>query len=693
MKKITNDINQESQATLDQQDVSHSMELKSLQEICKEAFDLYCSKFKIALGIMVVPVAISIILSEFGRASVSFSILHQASWPSVVKIILWFALLFFDVISISALLFSIKNKTGVKQSYLQSLKSASLFAPIVVLGLLTITGGFMMFIVPGLIFFTWFGLAPYAFIWEGKEGFEALRRSKQLVGGFFWKVFSRLAGIALAVMAVVIALGVVGKIIGDSHHIIGSLLHLFLMPLVVFFGIVLFQNLVTVRKHAAGQKLGMMISKTPYYLAAIIATPVISATIVLQMVLLLTGDVPNPNDSDLRLQTITVPRDQNSFDIFREAKDKTYWPQEEITRNGINEDFSKKILQNNEQSLSIFERGVAMSIFQIPELQDPQNYRSDTAASSVAFLRNLAKVNSLKAENIFEQGRQKEAFDQVMKTMKMGQMLEDGQNGTAGYLTGLGIKEIGVDAMRSLISKSALPSAELLVYERELGNYREGKFGLRNVLEGEYMTVINSKEEMGKLFLNDMFPVNADIVAYAERSGHTKWLEPFTIKSFYYYKPNKTTALLGEAFTRMLKNGNASSYSQVIHLKRKLAPWYVSVFTENRYGVTMASIPEISLDGIFSKKFEENFSVSSAQVLLALKAYKQDRGVLPDALEDLVPNYLPEPIRDPFDGGSLKYSVKNKILYSTGKDLVDNAGDISEADWRAGNDIGFRIEF
>lgn len=51
--------------------------------------------------------------------------------------------------------------------------------------------GFLLLIVPGIIFAVWYGFCFYVFIGEGKRGWESLKRSRELVRGWWWQVFWR----------------------------------------------------------------------------------------------------------------------------------------------------------------------------------------------------------------------------------------------------------------------------------------------------------------------------------------------------------------------------------------------------------------------------------------------------------------------------------------------------------------------
>lgn len=688
MENIAVENNQNSQIAFTQEAPTNET-LKGAWQILKDAWNLYHLKFKTALGIMVVPTIISIILNELGIISFSSTTLSQASWFSVIKIIVWAISLYFNVISIAALLFMAKNDLGIKAAYSESLKNSLSYILIVILGLLIITGGFMLVIIPGIIFSVWFSLAIYSFVFEDQKGIRALYRSKQLISGNFWKIVWRLIFVSVVVIIMAMPFAIIGRIIGDSHGFIDKILQLFITPLVIFFEVILFQNLVKLKQGYTFQE-PKKIGKFIYYFAAIIAIPLIFGFTLFQGLHFITNDISNPNDSDLQLSAINIPKEQNSFYVFIEAKDKVYWPQEEIDKNGIDDALANKILQNNESSLSSFERGVALSIFQQPELQNPKDYDANLVLESINFMRNLAKVNSLRAQMLFNQGKEKEAFDQSMKTIKMAQMIQDGQNGFIGYLIGLSIKETGLNNLRSLINNSHLSSSELLGYESELNKYKESKLALQKELKGEYIMAMNTKEKMiDPVFRGEQEPE----IGVFENISKEQIDMMRIVGGNFYYQPNRTKLEFMNVYRSMIDNAGKRSYSEVNLPQKNIPSGLRLLFTNNVVGKILANIINISLNSVCEKRLEENLSVKETQMLFALKAYKQDTGNLPNSLQNLVPNYISELAQDSFDGKTIKYSSDKKVIYSVGKDLIDNGGNISETDWKQGEDFGFKIDF
>lgn len=66
----------------------------------------------------------------------------------------------------------------------------------------------------------------------------------------------------------------------------------------------------------------------------------------------------------------------------------------------------------------------------------------------------------------------------------------------------------------------------------------------------------------------------------------------------------------------------------------------------------------------------------SAMVALAVERYRLDKGRFPARLEELVPQYMPALLTDPFDDKPLRYQVTDDavIIYSIGEDGVDDGG-------------------
>jgi len=83
----------------------------------------------------------------------------------------------------------------------------------------------------------------------------------------------------------------------------------------------------------------------------------------------------------------------------------------------------------------------------------------------------------------------------------------------------------------------------------------------------------------------------------------------------------------------------------------------------------------------------------AARVALAVERHCAARGSLPATLADLVPEYLPVAVADPYDGAPLRYRRRKTgyVIYSVGEDGTDGGGAPRDPGSRSG-DITFTVE-
>lgn len=666
------------------QETSTPPKLQGAWKLFKESLLLFRSKFKTLLAIMLLPVFVNLLLHQPQILSTTSEMLSQSFLFSILKVLLWLISLYVGAISTLAVVFSIKDNATAKESYSKATKNGIAYILMILFGALVTIGSFVLLIIPSILFMVWLSLIIYVFAFEDTRGLTALRRSKQLIQGNFWKVVWR-TFIFMPIAAIVLCIPfiILGVIFGDRYNLITSGVLLLIYPIVLIFELQLYKNLSELKKDSFLEE-PKGIHKFGYYFTTIIAIPLFSAFALLQALSLIAYDIPNPSDSDLQLQVLNIPKQENAYYAFLESKDKIYLPEDKLAE-GLDDSLAQEIVQKNEQAMSSFEKGVSLSIYQQPEFQNPKNYNANQVVESVSFLRNLARVNSIEAVILQSQGKEKEALDQSLKTIKMAQMIQDSQGTLINYLIGLAIKEIGLSNFRELVLHSNLQPSELLSYEAKLDPYKESKLSLQRALKSEYIMLINSKETLIDPVFRGEKP--------AEDSGELLQGVPQVLaKSNFYYQPNRTKLLFIQTYQNMLSNSDKKNYSMVSHAEKMPIGWTI-VFENNAVGKILSGVVNVSFDSLFEKRFEENFSVKATQLLIALKAYKQTTGNLPDSLTALVPNYIPTAIQDPFDGNPIRYSKDEEVIYSIGKNLKDDSGNISEDDWRQGEDFGFKLSF
>lgn len=85
----------------------------------------------------------------------------------------------------------------------------------------------------------------------------------------------------------------------------------------------------------------------------------------------------------------------------------------------------------------------------------------------------------------------------------------------------------------------------------------------------------------------------------------------------------------------------------------------------------------------------------AAATAMAMERYRLARGAWPADLGKLVPDFLTELPKDPFDGQPLRFrrTPDGAVIYSVGQDLKDNQGTLARAidPLKEGEDVGFRL--
>ncbi len=155
-----------------------------------------------------------------------------------------------QVLMATALMYAAAHlDTDVKAAYAEAKR---VFWPMIWVSLLSgviMLLGFVLFIIPGIIFSVWFLFASYVLLYEGTRGTAALRESKAMVRGKWWAVFGRVIVLVFFSFVVGIAVSIVDSMIPGGYDvpIIFFFVSAFLIPVATNYLYLLYKE---VRAHA-----------------------------------------------------------------------------------------------------------------------------------------------------------------------------------------------------------------------------------------------------------------------------------------------------------------------------------------------------------------------------------------------------------------------------------------------------------
>jgi len=392
------------------------------------------------------------------------------------------------------------------------------------------------------------------------------------------------------------------------------------------------------------------------------------------------------DDSDLLLSAVEVQEKDNAFYDLNRAVEELKFPREReeminkiIKGKGWNKKFVENTLEQNKEALSFFEKGIALPVLQFPEFQDPKQYTPETRLPSVREYRRLADIVALKSLFFFEKGEEEKAFDEALKIVKFGELMQNSpRTFLILYLVGMSIENRGLSVIKILTEKTSLPSEIIRKYAEKIdSDFKFRKEKVKELLKGEYMTIANTIDRYGRTKkVAEEITGNLNLPIYLK----------IMIKSPYFYKPNQTKKLYFEMIQKQIKNFDKDYYEEVEPMSYdEVEEIFLNegeILSENSIGKLFFSLIFFDVgESFFSKICEMDFYAKSTNLLMVIKAYKSEEGKIPDSLSELVPEYISEIPEDCFNGEPIKYSPSKKIIYSVGGDLLDSGGNMQEEEY------------
>ncbi len=652
--------------------------LISTGRLLKESWFFYFSKIKTILGVTIIPIGFAVLSRMFLNFLTSTDLVHSF-WFSFIAALVFLISVFLWFWAVISLLYSFKENIGTGESYKKGIKLLPSYTRVFILLLIIIAGGHLLFIIPGFLFSVWFSLAFFVLVFENKKGFNALHRSKWLIRGVFWRVFWRFLVMGLIVG---IPLFLIAFLVSENiSFLIGHLVQLFIWPFFLVYGFFIYKNLSEIKS-------GLPYPDPPgavrikYIAPAVLGAFLVGILLVFYFFSIFWGrDIPPIDDSDLRLTRVEIPEEENAFFLFAEIAEKMDIIYE---REGVyfdemyygekwDQEFAQELIDNNQEVFELFEKVLEFPYFQFPEWQDPEAVSITTVIHNTREIRELGRLNTIKANYLFREGKEEEALDLTIKIIKMGQMLQDMPRPTLiTYLVGSSLKEIALDGLRDMVPDLILPSENLKQYITELEQFKENEEGLARVMKMEYIALSNTKAMM----LDSIFTDSSSEEVFISPEADAALISLINLKPTpqfnHLYKPNQTQQIFAEYYRNNVSNANKDCYQvELIEIELLASHHPVKlVFMENVIGKILHDIVAVSFDGVFERKCLEDLLIAGSQTLMAIKAFQADTGSLPASLDELVPEYLSEIPKDPFSGEAISYSAEEKKIYSSPGDIV-----------------------
>jgi hypothetical protein len=387
---------------------------------------------------------------------------------------------------------------------------------------------------------------------------------------------------------------------------------------------------------------------------------------------LLLRDEPPPYDADLMPVRRSVPDGDNGFFDLpskEDVVDDSLQVMNKVDVSSLSEEaalrLAAEIQEKNAEAFRRLDAALGKPHFQFPEGESPHY-------EWTALARSLASCSRLEARG----GRVKSAFDRALKLIRLGSRVQRASNDLGPYFHSCIFLQWGVGEVIAMVCDGRLTAEELWECLGTLEAVPDPHEDLRAAMLGEYQDF---------KVLADSFYRGTDILPWFKSGLRAlAYRRPFL-------KPNSLKRQAAEDTRRM----------------RDLACY------PPRARQGLSSRPEtwlrfswdhLALEGVWVGGSQDNILgcadriacwVAAGRALAALALYRESHARLPESLGELVPEYLGEIPRDPYDGNPLRYLPEEGTVYAIGEDLADRGGSREEDAQRArwdGAEPTFRID-
>lgn len=237
-------------ASLPPQAPNTASRLPDIGVLLKETWELYKKRVGTFLLISLIPSLISSFWALFsaGYFAVSRDNINITLLTGILIIIAAIAVIFFWFWSQVALLFAIKDSEeniGFKESFRRGWHKIGSYLWISILSALVVIGGYLLLIVPGIIFAIWFSLAAFVLVTENIKGMDALLKSREYIKGRWGGVFWRFIGFGLIVSLILAALAIVLYLLKlqTVNNFFNPIIALFLAPFATAYAFLVYRHL------------------------------------------------------------------------------------------------------------------------------------------------------------------------------------------------------------------------------------------------------------------------------------------------------------------------------------------------------------------------------------------------------------------------------------------------------------------
>ncbi len=230
-------------------------------DMVSDACKVYAKNFKKFIGVYLwgligfIPLVVVMIVFGVltGMNLFTGSILFRIIFVIVIIVAVLWAIYYGIRIKAAMLLLIKNNYTSAKENFKQSKDYFWGFLWMSIILTVVVCLWTILLIIPGIIFATYFMLVNYTFFFEDFKGYSALKRSKELVRGYWWAAFGRslFLGLLVAILSIILSVPLTAFEQGSAgysiYNGIMNVIWAVLSPIFVIYAYYIFRDLKNIK--------------------------------------------------------------------------------------------------------------------------------------------------------------------------------------------------------------------------------------------------------------------------------------------------------------------------------------------------------------------------------------------------------------------------------------------------------------
>jgi len=383
------------------------------------------------------------------------------------------------------------------------------------------------------------------------------------------------------------------------------------------------------------------------------------------------------------------PGAENAADVFLDAiRNFSNWDREERDHlffvgyaelPGLNEPIPEDVknliaefLEDNEQSLELFDEAV-----KIENCRFPVDLRAGLSALMpyLSDIRYAARMLCLQAVYYAEEKKSQRALDSIKSTFGVAKSLSN-EPTMVSQLVSISCKITAIEAIRFAINRADFNDSQLIF----LDEFLEDSEDLSSVQRG----LIG--ERIGGIEIFNLPP--SQIPRFT--AGRFSFAD---VVGFAMYKITGMSDMDRLIYIDFMSDAIEATKLPLHECKEAFGALESKINKLPKFHIVLHQLAP-SLSGMLRRELAGIANIRVARGCIAVRRFYLERGRFPDSFSEVVPDFLPAVLKDPFDGNDVRYKQFDAgcVIYSIGRDGVDSCREQTEIGIEAfGDDITFII--